>query len=131
MSNSFDNLDAITMFIDDVARSKAFYSALLGSEPVYEDEGAVAFQLGGVIVNFLRELDAPELIEPAAVADASAGARFVLTVSVDNVDEVVTKLRDLGIELLNGPMDRPWGLRTASFQDPDGHIWEVAHNPRA
>ena len=32
----------------------------------------------------------------------------------------------LGVELLNGPMDRPWGIRTASFKDPAGHIWEIA-----
>ena len=32
-----------------------------------------------------------------------------------------------GVTLLNGPMDRPWGIRTASFSDPGGHIWEIAH----
>jgi lactoylglutathione lyase len=31
-----------------------------------------------------------------------------------------------GVELLNGPIDRPWGIRTASFIDPGGHIWEIA-----
>jgi uncharacterized glyoxalase superfamily protein PhnB len=30
------------------------------------------------------------------------------------------------VDLLNGPMDRPWGIRTASFRDPGGHIWEIA-----
>ena len=34
-----------------------------------------------------------------------------------------------GVELLNGPMDRPWGLRTANFRDPAGYIWELAGPP--
>lgn len=38
-------------------------------------------------------------------------------------------LADLGVTLLNGPTDRPWGIRTASFTDPSGHVWEVAGPP--
>lgn len=69
---------------------------------------------------------AVELIEPASVASVEAGARFQLTVEVDDVDAVCALLADRGVELLNGPMDRPWGVRTASFRDPGGHIWEIA-----
>ncbi len=36
------------------------------------------------------------------------------------------KLRARGVELLNGPADRPWGIRTASFRDPAGRVWELA-----
>ncbi len=39
---------------------------------------------------------------------------------------VCAELASRGVELLNGPMNRDWGIRTASFTDPDGHIWEVA-----
>jgi hypothetical protein len=39
----------------------------------------------------------------------------------------VEELKSRGVELLNGPMERPWGIRTASFRDPGGHIWEVAY----
>jgi uncharacterized glyoxalase superfamily protein PhnB len=39
---------------------------------------------------------------------------------------VCTELARRGVELLNGPLDREWGMRTASFTDPDGHIWEIA-----
>ena len=61
------------------------------------------------------------------MAPASDGARMVLTVGVDDVDAVCAELAAKGVELLNGPMDRPWGIRTASFRDPSGHIWELAH----
>ena len=56
----------------------------------------------------------------------AAGARFQLTIEVDDVDAVCAVLGRRGVQLLNGPMDRPWGIRTASFTDPGGHIWEVA-----
>nr|MBA3528351.1 VOC family protein [Propionibacteriaceae bacterium] len=70
---------------------------------------------------------APELIEPAAVAPRDAGSRTVFTLEVDDIDATCERLRGLGVELLNGPIDRPWGPRTASFQDPGGHIWEIGH----
>jgi lactoylglutathione lyase len=39
---------------------------------------------------------------------------------------VCEELAERGVDLLNGPMNREWGMRTASFIDPDGHIWEIA-----
>ena len=78
----------------------------------------------------LPRLDLPEaargLIEPAVVASGEAGSRFQLTIEVDDVDAICAELASRGVELLNGPMDRPWGIRTASFKDPGGHIWEIA-----
>ena len=56
-----------------------------------------------------------------------AGARLQFTIQVDDVDAMCAELTERGVELLNGPMDRPWGIRTASFRDPGGHIWEIAH----
>jgi uncharacterized glyoxalase superfamily protein PhnB len=55
------------------------------------------------------------------------GSRFVFTLEVDDVDAKAAELTARGVELLNGPMDRPWGPRTASFRDPAGHVWEIAH----
>ncbi len=48
------------------------------------------------------------------------------TIGVDDVDAMGAELRKRGVEFLNGPMDRPWGIRTASFRDPGGYIWEIA-----
>jgi uncharacterized glyoxalase superfamily protein PhnB len=61
------------------------------------------------------------------VATREAGSRLQFTIEVDDVDAICAQLAARGVELLNGPMDRPWGPRTASFQDPGGHIWEIAH----
>ena len=80
-----------------------------------------------VMINLLKISEARELIVPAKVADSSAGQRLMFTVRVSNVDEVCGKLNTLGVQLLNGPQDRPWGRRTAAFADPAGHVWELAH----
>jgi lactoylglutathione lyase len=126
MSESLTSVGAITMFIDDTQRSKAFYEQVFDAKAVYEDENAVAFEFENMVVNMLRVPAAHELIAPAPVGDADAPSRFQLTIWVQDTDAVCEQLAARGVELLNGPMDREWGMRTAAFTDPDGHVWEVA-----
>jgi uncharacterized glyoxalase superfamily protein PhnB len=64
------------------------------------------------------------------VSVPGSGARVLLTIKVDDVDLVCAELHKLGVALLNGPIDRPWGRRTAAFADPSGHVWEVAQELR-
>jgi catechol 2,3-dioxygenase-like lactoylglutathione lyase family enzyme len=123
---SLRSVGAITLFVDDPQRSKTFYQDVFGLSPIYEDEDAAAFGFENLIVNLLKMPAARDLIDPGFVADAEAGSRFQLTVWVDDADAVCTDLTKRGVKLLNGPMDRDWGMRTASFTDPDGHIWEIA-----
>ena len=85
------------------------------------------FKFGNTLVNLLKISEADELIAPATVASREAGSRVVFTIAVEDVDALCTELTARGVVLLNGPMDRPWGIRTASFSDPGGHIWEIAH----
>ena len=126
MSQSLKSVGAITMFVDDPKRSKEFYERVFGASTIFEDDHSAAFEFENLIVNLLVERAAPELIEPAPVATREAGSRFQLTIWVEDADAVVEQLRSAGVELLNGPIDRPWGMRTAAFADPDGHVWEVA-----
>jgi lactoylglutathione lyase len=120
------SIGAITMFVEDPQRSKSFYEQVFDAEAVYEDDDAATFRFENMLVNLLRTPAARELIDPAAVAAQEAGSRFQLTIWVDDADDVCAELARRGVELLNGPIDRPWGVRTASFADPDGHIWEIA-----
>jgi uncharacterized glyoxalase superfamily protein PhnB len=85
------------------------------------------FEFENTLINLLKSTAAVELIEPAPVARRDAGARAQFTIEVEDVDAMCAELAKRGVELLNGPMDRPWGIRTASFRDPGGHIWEIAH----
>jgi lactoylglutathione lyase len=126
-SASLNSVGAITLFVEDPEQAKAFYRDVFGVPAIYEDEDSAAFRFENTIVNLLRAAPAArELIHPAAIAPREAGSRFQLTIWVDDADAACAELRERGVELLNGPMDRPWGMRTAAFADPDGHIWEVA-----
>jgi catechol 2,3-dioxygenase-like lactoylglutathione lyase family enzyme len=120
------NVDAITLFTEDLGRSKEFYQNVFGLPVHYADQNSAVFKFGNTIINLLTVSAAPELIAPATVAGPDAGARMQFTIGVDDVDAVCAELARRGVTLLNGPMDRPWGIRTASFTDPSGHIWEIA-----
>ena len=120
-------ISAITLFVEDLEATKRFYSEVFGLPIRYEDDASAVFDFGNTLINLLRATEAPDLIAPASVAIRDVGSRFQLTIDVDDVDAVCAELAARGVELLNGPMDRPWGIRTASFRDPGGHIWEIAH----
>jgi lactoylglutathione lyase len=126
VSEPLNSVGAITMFVEDRQRAKSFYETAFDVEAVYEDDNAVAFKFENMVVNLLVTREAHELIGPAVVAGQDVGSRFQLTIWVKDTDAVCEELARRGVELLNGPIDRAWGLRTAAFADPDGHIWEVA-----
>jgi catechol 2,3-dioxygenase-like lactoylglutathione lyase family enzyme len=120
------NIDAITLFVEDLGAAKAFYQEVFELPVYYEDPNSAVFKFGETLINLLDVGEAPGLIDPAAVAPPDAGSRLQLTIGVDDVDAMCETLKARGVELLNGPLDRPWGIRTASFKDPGGHIWEIA-----
>ena len=126
MSSWPTGISAVTLFVEDLAAAKQFYLQVFGLPVIFEDNNSTVFKFGNTLVNLLKITAAGELIEPATVASRAAGPRFVFTISVENVDAMCAELTARGVELLNGPMDRPWGIRTASFSDPGGHIWEIA-----
>ena len=119
-------LGAITLFVADRQAARDFYARLFAAEPIYQDATSAAFRLDNVILNLLMRDSADELITPAPVAPAGSGSAFQLTLEVADVDQTCRELVEDAIELLDGPMDRAWGVRTAAFADPDGHVWEVA-----
>jgi catechol 2,3-dioxygenase-like lactoylglutathione lyase family enzyme len=129
MSMSLKGVGAITLFVENLPRAKSFYADVFGLRMVHEDDEAVAFAFGATIINLLRSSAAHELIEPAVVGGPDAGSRFQLTIWVDDADAVCAELQRRGVSLLNGPITRPWGQRTAAFADPAGHVWEVAQTP--
>jgi catechol 2,3-dioxygenase-like lactoylglutathione lyase family enzyme len=119
-------ISTITLFVEDLPAAKRFYLDVFGLPVHFEDPDSVIFQIGPTLVNLLSAAEAPELIAPSTPGGPDAQARSVMTISVADVDTVATEVVTRGAVLLNGPMDRPWGVRTASFRDPAGHIWEIA-----
>ena len=119
------SIGAITLFVEDLVASKRFYENTFGLPVVFQDNNSIVFKMGGTLINLLKIESADELVAPAQVARRDAGSRHVFSIEVDDVDAMCTELVARGVTLLNGPVDRPWGIRTASFQDPAGHIWEI------
>ena len=126
MSAWKQSVGAITLFVEDLQRAKLFYEKVFGLPVTYEDDVSAVFTFENTLINLLAASEARGLIEPAAVAGPEAGSRFQLTIWVDDADAVCAELESRGVALLNGPMNREWGVRTAAFADPGGHIWEIA-----
>lgn len=119
-------IEVVTLFVDDIVATKAFYTKVFAPQVLFEDEVSAVLQFSGVMINLLVASEGPTLVEPIAVAPTAAGTRMLLTIRVPDTDATCQALAELGVPLLNGPQDRPWGRRTAAFADPSGHVWEVA-----
>ena len=126
LSSWAQSIFAITLFVEDLDEAKKFYQKVFSLPVVFEDGNSVVFKIGETLINLLKTTAAGELVKPATAGSREVGPRYVFTIHVDDVDTMCAELATLGVELLNGPMDRPWGVRTASFRDPGGHIWEIA-----
>ena len=123
-------LSLVTLGVADVDRSRAFYEALgwtTGAEP---GDDVVFFQAGGMIVAlWSRE----ELAEDSGVRDAGGWGGITLaynTRSPEEVDAVIEEARAAGATIPRAGGETFWGGYSGVFVDPDGHPWEVAHNPR-
>jgi catechol 2,3-dioxygenase-like lactoylglutathione lyase family enzyme len=123
---SVQHVSAISLFVEDLGAAKAFYQQVFRAPLVYEDANSAAFQFKDLIINLLQVEAAHEIVAPGAVAGRDAGSRFQLSIWVDDVDAVCAELCAGGVQLLQDPINRPWGMRTANFVDPAGHSWEVA-----
>jgi catechol 2,3-dioxygenase-like lactoylglutathione lyase family enzyme len=117
---------AITLVVDDLAASRAFYTSVFAAPIVFETEDSTVFGFGTMLVNLLLRSSAGELLDPTPIGTRDDGARIVFTVPVPDTDAYCARLAALRVPLINGPVTRPWGPRTASFADPDGHVWEIA-----
>lgn len=126
MIAAINSLEVITFYVEDLAACDAFYRKVFTREMVFEDDVCSIFRVGNIVINLLKIENSHELVAPEKVAAAGGGSRALYTVNVQDADAVCAELRTLGIDLINGPMDRPWGRRTAAFADPAGNVWEVA-----
>ena len=122
-----EGIAAITLFVEDLTAAKRFYLEVFRLPIHYEDGDSCVFVFGQTLVSLLQTSAAHSLVAPARVVDADSGVRFQFTLGIDDVDAMCEELTARGAELLNGPINRQVGIRTASFRDPGGHIWEIAH----
>ena len=120
----------MTLGVGDLARSRSFYEALgwtTGAEP---GDDVVFFQAGGMVVALW---DRARLAEDSGVTDGGGWGGMTLAHNVRSpaeVDAVVEEARRAGATIRREPGATFWGGYSGSFSDPDGHPWEIAHNPR-
>ncbi len=120
-------ISLVTLGVADVSASKAFYGRL-GWKPVLELE-AVFFQVGGMIVSLW---DRAKLAEDSTVKDGGGWGGVTLAynaASPEAVHAVIEEARRAGAKIGREPAATFWGGYSGVFVDPDGHPWEVAHNP--
>ncbi len=128
MIHGLNALEVITLFVEDLTSTRAFYESVFAQPIVFEDAVSAAYRFDNLVINLLQSTEAGEVVAPRPVGDGSVGARMLLTIKVADVEAICRALSDHGVALLNGPMDRPWGRRTAAFADPAGNVWEIAQD---
>jgi len=122
-------LSLITLGVRDLANSRRFYEALGWATRADQTDDVVFFQAGGIVVALW---DRERLGEDSAVVDAGGWGGVTLafnTRSTDEVDVVIEEARRAGATIGRAPAETFWGGYSGVFIDPDGHPWEVAHNP--
>lgn len=121
-------ISLVTLGVADTSRARAFYEAL-GWEGETPDGDVVFFQTGGMVLALWGRDD---LAADSAVSDAGGWGGVTLAHNVRSdadVDAVIETARAAGARIGREPAPTAWGGYSGVFVDPDGHPWEVAHNP--
>jgi uncharacterized protein len=122
-------LSLVTLGVSDLARARAFYEGLGWTTGAKPDDDVVFFQAGGMVVALWGR---DQLQEDSEVEDSGGWGGITLAYNARSPEEVDAALAEA--EAAGGRIGRPgaetfWGGYSGVFLDPDGHPWEVAHNP--
>jgi uncharacterized protein len=119
----------ITLGTRDLGRARRFYEALGWRTGAAPGDDVVFFQAGDMV---LALWDRKRLTEDSGVADGGGWGGVTLALNLGSppeVDTAIEEARAAGAEIVREPAETFWGGYSGVFVDPDGHPWEVAHNP--
>jgi predicted lactoylglutathione lyase len=119
----------ITLGVRDLGRARTFYEALGWRTRAEPGDDIVFFQAGGMIVALW---DRAKLAEDSGVVDGGGWGGVTLAHTVHSpaeVDTIAEDARAAGAEIVRDPGETFWGGYSAALVDPEGHAWEIAHNP--
>jgi catechol 2,3-dioxygenase-like lactoylglutathione lyase family enzyme len=122
-------VSVITLGVRDLARARTFYEALGWTTRADPGDDVVFFQAGGMVVALW---DRAALAEDSGVEDGGGWGGVTLSHNVRSpaeVDAVIEEARAAGADVVREPGETFWGGYSAALVDPDGHPWEIAHNP--
>lgn len=123
-------VNLITLGVADLPRARSFYEALGWRTAAEPGDDVVFFQAGEMV---LALWDRTRLAEDSAVSDSGGWGGVTLALNFGSpaeVDAVIDEARAAGARIGREPGQTFWGGYSGLFVDPDGHPWEVAHNPR-
>ncbi|CAM3466097.1 VOC family protein [Mycobacterium colombiense] len=115
-------VDYVIHYVESLRRSVAFYRDVIGLRVRIEGDGYVEFDMENTKFSLFERSKLPELIGRDGGEPPCGEIGFL----IDDVDAEAERLRGLGVEILTGPVDRPWRERTLHIADPDGNIIEFA-----
>jgi catechol 2,3-dioxygenase-like lactoylglutathione lyase family enzyme len=121
-------LSLVTLGVADVEAARDFYIRL-GWQPTFEVEETVFFQAGDMVISLWGR---DKLAVDSGVTDGGSWGGITLAHNVRSpgeVDKIIEEARAAGARISREPAATPWGGYSGVFVDPDGHPWEVAHNP--
>ena len=119
----------ITLGVGDLAAARAFYEALGWQTGAAPEDDVVFFQAGDMV---LALWDRARLAQDSCVTDPGGWGGVTLALNLDSpqeVDAVTEQARAAGARIGREPAQTFWGGYSSVFIDPDGHPWELAHNP--
>jgi predicted lactoylglutathione lyase len=122
-------LSLVTLGVRDLMRARGFYEAMGWRTRAAPEDDVVFFQAGGIIVALW---DRGELAKDSTVEDAGGWGGVTLAYNVsspEEVDAVIDEARIAGATIGREPAKTFWGGYSGVFVDPEGHPWEIAHNP--
>jgi uncharacterized protein len=122
-------LSLVTLGVDDLERARSFYRELGWVESSQSNDEVAFFQAGGIVFALWSRAS---LANDSAVEDTGGWGGVTLaynTRSREEVDDVMAEARSGGADISREPGETFWGGYSGVFVDPDGHPWEVAHNP--
>ena len=119
----------ITLGVRDLARARRFYEALGWKTGAQPDDDVVFFQAGDMVLSLW---DRARLAEDSCVEDTPGWGGVTLALNLgsrDQVDAATEQARAAGARIGREPSETFWGGYSSVFVDPEGHPWEIAHNP--
>ncbi len=122
-------ISLVTLGVADLERARRFYEALGWTSKSKPEDGIVFFQAGGLIVGLWGRA---ELAEDSGVDDTGGYGGITIAHNVGSPEEVDATLAEAeraGGKIVRVGTPTFWGGYSGVFHDPDGHPWEIAHNP--
>lgn len=116
-------IHSVILYVADLQAAISFYRDVLELDLRFAEHGYAEFATGAARLGLYERARLPDLIgEEAAARDPQGEILFL----VDDLDAEIERLRNEGARVLSGPVDRPWGQRTAHVGDAEGHVIELA-----